>query len=230
MAGVIKSGVWQAGRVAGQKSEFNFEDMARRADSYLESVRQQAAEIVAAAKARADQMEQEVAGNAMQAAEAAAEEKLQARLDAELSSLVPAVKSVIDEFRMAKQEWVNHWQTETVGLAIAIAERIIRQELRARPEITEELVREALQLAVGNGQFRLHLHPDDLEALGSFVTQLTSELGEVALTETVSDPQVTRGGCRVVTQFGVIDQSLDAQLQRIEEELSDGVAGKPTNE
>jgi flagellar biosynthesis/type III secretory pathway protein FliH len=37
----------------------------------------------------------------------------------------------------------------------------------------------------------------------------------------VADPQVSLGGCRVETRFGVIDQQFEAQLARIEQELTD---------
>jgi len=36
----------------------------------------------------------------------------------------------------------------------------------------------------------------------------------------VADPDITPGGCRVDTQFGSIDQQLETQLARIEEELT----------
>jgi flagellar biosynthesis/type III secretory pathway protein FliH len=43
-----------------------------------------------------------------------------------------------------------------------------------------------------------------------------AKLGPVQL---VSDETITRGGCRVHTEFGVIDQQIESQLQRIEAEL-----------
>ena len=36
----------------------------------------------------------------------------------------------------------------------------------------------------------------------------------------VADPEITTGGCRVETQFGMIDQQFEAKLERIEEELT----------
>jgi flagellar biosynthesis/type III secretory pathway protein FliH len=34
------------------------------------------------------------------------------------------------------------------------------------------------------------------------------------------DPSITRGGCRLETRHGVIDQQLETQLARIEAELT----------
>jgi flagellar biosynthesis/type III secretory pathway protein FliH len=36
----------------------------------------------------------------------------------------------------------------------------------------------------------------------------------------VADPNITLGGCRLQTAFGVIDKQLEAQLQRVKQELS----------
>ncbi len=43
-----------------------------------------------------------------------------------------------------------------------------------------------------------------------------SGLGE---TQIVADASVSPGGCRVETRFGSIDQTFEAQLARVEEEL-----------
>jgi len=38
-------------------------------------------------------------------------------------------------------------------------------------------------------------------------------------TQIIPDAAISRGGCRVETRFGAIDQTFEAQLARIEEEL-----------
>jgi len=38
--------------------------------------------------------------------------------------------------------------------------------------------------------------------------------------DVASDPSLSAGGCRVETRFGTIDQQIESQLQRIEEELA----------
>jgi flagellar assembly protein FliH len=107
-----------------------------------------------------------------------------------------------------------------VRLAVAIARRIVRRELHSHPEIAVEWIREALALAVGSGRIQLYLHPQDHAALGDEVRELVAGLGQLGETEIVADSQISPGGCRVVTQFGEVDQRLETQLARIEEELT----------
>jgi len=44
-----------------------------------------------------------------------------------------------------------------------------------------------------------------------------SSLGDADVTP---DATIAQGGCRVETRFGTIDQQIETQLQRIEEELA----------
>ena len=83
------------------------------------------------------------------------------------------------------------------------------------------LIREALELAAGSAQVRLHLHPEDHKALGGQVQLLVQEMSGLGEAEVIADAGVSRGGCRVETRFGTIDQQFEAQLARIEEELSE---------
>jgi flagellar assembly protein FliH len=69
---------------------------------------------------------------------------------------------------------------------------------------------------------RILLNPLDLQSLGNQARMLVDELSPHIETELTADAGITPGGCRVETQFGVIDQQFEAQLQRIEEELKQG--------
>ena len=109
---------------------------------------------------------------------------------------------------------------QAVHLAVAIAGRICRKELTRQPDITPQLVREALEMAGNTGRVRLLLNPDDHSALGRQIERVAGEAARLGTTELVADPRISRGGCRVETEFGAIDQQLEAQLARIEQELT----------
>ena len=220
MAGIIKAGNWHESGEDVQSAAFNFEDMSGRVEDYLEMVRGKAAEIIAQASERAEQIGQTAQEQGQSAAVARAEDTAKARLDQQLASLLPALHQAVDSIRHSKQAWLKHWEQCTVHLAAAIARRVIRRELSESPEITIELVREALQLALGSGQIRLHLHPQDYESLDQGIEQVAATIANLAPTDIVPDPSISPGTCRVVTEFGVVDQTIDAQLERIEEELT----------
>ena len=195
---------------------FNFDDMAARADQYLRKVRAEAAKIVLRAQEEAAAIRQRAERDGRQAAVQAVEQIVQRQL----ATVLPALHKAVQDIQHAKQAWLTHWEAGAVHVATAIAQRLIRRELDQHPEITLTLVREALELAAGNAELRIHLNPEDHQALASQVNMLIKELSGLARAELIADPEITKGGCRVETRFGVIDQQFEAQLKRIEEELT----------
>ena len=126
----------------------------------------------------------------------------------------------VRDVRDAKHDWLTHWEKSAVHVAAEIAGRLIRGELARQPEIPLKLVREALELAAGSTRLRILLHPKDYQTLSRQVEVLVKELSGLAQAEVVADAGISPGGCRVETAFGQIDQQFEAQLARIEEELT----------
>jgi flagellar assembly protein FliH len=215
MAGIIKAGT-QLNPHQGAASAFQFGDME---NAYLGKVREEATKIIAQARQEAANIQVQAAEQGKKAAMQAAENALRSRIDQQLQTLVPALQASVDAVLQARQQWQAHWETQGIRLATAIAERVIRRELSQHPQITLDLMREALELAAGSPRITLRVNPADHAALGDHVTQLITQLGRVGDTQIVPDPGVTPGGCRIETQYGSIDQQLETQLARIQEEL-----------
>lgn len=197
----------------------NLEDLAHRADGYLQKVRAQAEQIVAQAARDAAALRQAAEAAGRQAAAEAAEKSVEQRLARQLETVLPALRGAIADIERSKHGWLAHWERQAVRLSAAMATRVCRRELTRQPEITVELVREALELAGSGARLRLLIHPDDHAALAPQLERVIGEFGRLAPTELIADARISRGGCRVETEHGAIDQQLEAQLARIEEEL-----------
>jgi flagellar assembly protein FliH len=205
---------------AVQPVAFSFADMRGQADDYLSTVRAEAAKIVAQAHQQAEQIRRQAEVAGRKAAETAIERVLDERVGKRMETLVPALENLLAEMNDTKAQLLSRWEKSALRVASAIAERIIRRELSQEPQITLDLVADALQLAAGMTEIRVHISPTDHENLGTQLTRLAETLGHLAPTAVVADPSITPGGCRVKTKFGEIDQQIESQLRRIEEELS----------
>lgn len=199
---------------------FNFDDMTAKAERYLDQVRAEAERIVARASEEAAAIRHQGELEGRRVGQAQIEQTVQRQLAARLASLLPALQNVIQEIRHAKQAWVAHWEKSGVHVAAAIAQRVVRRELSHTPQITLTWIREALELAAGSSRIRVHMNPTDHETLGPHVKTLISELSGLGSAEVTANAEISPGGCRVETRFGVIDQQVEAQLARIEEELT----------
>src|SRR3990172_4560654 len=202
-----------------QPVAFNFEDMNDRASEYLETVRREAAKIVQQAHQQSEQIRRQAEAAGRAAAEEMAQLTLEDNISARLKTFVAALDRLVAETLDAKAEWLRRWEQSAVGVASAIAARIIRREIERQPEIALEWVRDALRLASGSADITLRLNPADYELLGGRAEQLAQSLAGLAPTSIMSDPAVTPGGCVVQTKLGRIDQQIEAQLARIQQEL-----------
>ena len=217
MPTIIKSG---GALRSPQQVAFNLEDMTQQAGKYLDKVRSQATQIIADAHKQADAIRKSAEDEGRQAAMRAAEKVLDDKVGKRMQTLLPALQSVVTDIADAKQAWLGQWERSTVKLAAAIAGKVIRGRVPDLPEVTLTLVREALEMAAGSSQVRIYLNPSDHETLHAQIGRLTKELGRIGGAEILADPQITPGGCRVETLHGSIDQQFEAQLSRIEEELT----------
>lgn len=213
MSTVIKAGERPRGAAS---VAFNFDDMAAQAGQYLEQVKAQAAQIVADAQKQAEQIKK----TAHEQGVKAARQQMQQLVDQEATKRVePQWREIIRQLHDARHAWHAHWEKSAVHVATRIAERICRRQLSFTPEIPLELIRESLQLAAGSAELRLFLNPADRQALAGTVSKLLAEFTAVAPAQVIDDPSISPGGCRLETRCGAIDQTFEAQLARIEEEL-----------
>jgi flagellar biosynthesis/type III secretory pathway protein FliH len=201
-------------------STFNFDDLSTRADAYLAQVREQAAKILVEAQRQAEQIRRQAEIDGLRAAQKQMQTKVEAETSRRMESVLPALRTAVAEFSKAKHAWLTHWEGVGVGLATRIAGRVLRRELTNAPTLPLTLVRESLELAIAADGARLLMNPQDVEYLGPQVQMLVAEFGAAGRVEVVADPRVTAGGCRLETTHGSIDQQLETQLKRIEEELT----------
>jgi flagellar assembly protein FliH len=135
---------------------------------------------------------------------------------------LPAFHAAALALELERDRWLATWETSAIKLSAAIAGKILRQELAQRPELALAIIREALQLAMGQPDVKLHLHPLDLEQLHDCGKEVVSRLRAVGEATLVADENVSRGGCLIETHHGVIDARIETQIERITSELIEG--------
>jgi flagellar assembly protein FliH len=103
-------------------------------------------------------------------------------------------------------------EAELVHLAIAIAGRVVRREIKHDPEQIITIIREAVKMLPSASQkITLILHPDDAELVKS-VLKLDESLPPWRLSE---NPLMSRGGCIVETETSRIDATLENRLAEV---------------
>lgn len=198
----------------------DFVDLSEEIQARLEAAQTEAARVIAEAREAADRIRREAQQAGQRQARDAAQQQGRAETERRLATALPALERALESLQRDKNQHLQQCERQVVRLALAIAERVIRRELSSRPEITLDLIREALQLAASNDRVTLHLNPEDYDTWREPLARLMAQRSETQKLECLPDPDVTLGGCVVKTEFGSIDQQFQAQLARIAEELS----------
>lgn len=221
MATIIKQhAAPQASGTAFHGVAYDLTDMEAQAQDYLSTVRWEAAKIVELARQEAAAVRQQAEAAGRQAAEQAIERILDDKVAKQMKTLTPALQGAVKQIEDAKQAWLRHWDAAVLDLALALAGRLVRGELSRRPEISLQWIRESLELVSGRGAVTLQLHPGDQQTLERQTKHLAATFAPLASVTIVADESISPGGCRLLTEFGAVDQQLETQLQRIKQELS----------
>ncbi|HUQ69431.1 MAG TPA: FliH/SctL family protein [Planctomycetaceae bacterium] len=218
-------------RELSSRVAFNFDDLRDQAAAQLAAARQEAIDLVDQAKKDAEALRQKTLAEARESGrkeglkdagqliEQQATKLADARLAEHLTTTLPALEQAAQALRAERDHWLSRWERAAVELGIAIAEKLLRTNLAAQPELAEGMIAEALQLAAGQPQLRMHWNPADLARLGDRAQQVVQALTSCATPELIADATIASGGCRIETRHGEIDARLETMLQRIAEEL-----------
>jgi flagellar assembly protein FliH len=125
----------------------------------------------------------------------------------------------LEELGTLREQMIHKTERQVVQLALAIAARIIHREVAVDQELLVAMARVALDRLGDRASATIRLNPQDFAAAG--VDRL---VGKSAV-QIVADASVNRGGCRVESDFGLIDVAVAAQLAEITTALLGDEAG-----
>jgi flagellar assembly protein FliH len=108
---------------------------------------------------------------------------------------------------------------EVPQLAVAIAERVVKRAGAFDPNVCIANATAALRLVMKAHDVKLDVNPADFTLVKTLLPELTRKWPNLTHVELNEDHEITRGGCRVHTQGGLIDADLQTQLDRIASDL-----------
>ena len=140
-------------------------------------------------------------GEAMKEAEARLQEER-----AGLAQARQAAEAAAEAIRNLQTEVIRTAEAQLVDLALAIARKVLAQEIDGGRYKIEPLVQEALRLAATRRDVVVRLNPQDLAQY----QQVGGATGNVKL---VADPAIRRAECLVETAEGVISSQTADRLE-----------------
>ena len=142
------------------------------------------------------------------------------RLADERQPLVQAIR----EFARERETYFQRVEGEVVGLAVAIARKILHREAQVDPLLLAGVVRVGLDNVAAGTHVRLRVHPDQVAGWQHFFSQ-QPDLRSIP--ELLGDPSLGPGHCLLETELGSTDLTLETQLKEIEQGFFDLLAQRP---
>lgn len=110
-------------------------------------------------------------------------------------------------------------ENELLTLCLDIARQIIRREISLDSGHIVAVIREAISaLPVSSQKMRVHLHPGDADVVRSVL----SDSNEDFSWKIVEDPMLSKGDCKIVTEYSQVDATLDKRLAAIAAKIMGG--------
>lgn len=116
-------------------------------------------------------------------------------------------------FEAARRALDERLAADLPGLAVGIAERILRRELAERPDTLAHLLREALAAVLPATRVTVRLHPADAATIERHRGDLAPVLGAAELCVETTE-EVGAGGAVVETEHLVLGAGVPQQIER----------------
>ena len=117
----------------------------------------------------------------------------------------------LDELTSLRAQMIHQTEHQMVQLALAVARRVVHREISLDRDLLVAMARVAMDRLGESAQVTVRLSPEDFEATAAArASQWTGTNVTV-----VADSRVSRGGCRIESDLGVMDAGADAQIQEI---------------
>jgi flagellar biosynthesis/type III secretory pathway protein FliH len=140
--------------------------------------------------------------------------------------LVDRLEKIIDEIAVFKENMVSDLEGQVVDLAIAMARKVITDEISTKPEVVVTVVKEALKRLQRMGTITIKINP----SLHDLFMKKKSELLDIhedILFDVNSNVSVT--GPLVVSETEEVVTDIDSLLANVVEEMKEPVP-RPENE
>lgn len=182
-----------------------YEDEEDEAPVNLNDLRE---EVLAAARAEAEQKVQEAYQEGLARGMAAGQEKFEATL----AHCAGALEVAAEALRETHEAFLNSLEPQVIALVKMAVSRVIEAESSLNPELLRNTVRRALEKLAGQIEVTLHLHPDDLEAIRQHEVTLLDHVPGVETLHLRASTGVEPGGCIAQSDSMEVDARLETLL------------------
>lgn len=136
------------------------------------------------------------------------------RAQQETGELQRRLLDIIEFFEHPLRSLNEDIEHQLTQLAVALAQQLVRRELKVEPGEIIGLIRDSVKLLPGNTRnISILLHPEDARLVRSALSLETSD--DEHSWKLIEDPMITRGGCQINAAPSAINATLENRLSEL---------------
>lgn len=149
-----------------------------------------------------------------------AREEHSAQLAQEFEATRSALERIVREAEVSVKQWAETAEAELTDSVTDIAREALAEELSLSRDSILAIVRRALNEVIGGTEVQLHVNPVDMGLVEARLNDLLQATGSIQGL-VVRPNRSIEAGCRLETQAGIIDATVEGYLERIDNHLED---------
>ncbi|MDI6794341.1 MAG: FliH/SctL family protein [bacterium] len=212
-------------KIAQKKGEFDEISV-----QMIQEAQCRADQIVTEAKAKADEIIKSAAKEKEAVLEKARVQGAQAGEEAgfkeankKAMALINQAEKVLLEAQHKRDEIIKGAEAEIIELVILLSEKVIKTDLTQNKEVVLGNVSAAVKRITGEGEITVKVNPANLSLAESRKEEFIAGLSGIEGIKVKVDPTITSGGCKIETNFGIIDARIESQLDQLAEGLREAI-------
>jgi flagellar assembly protein FliH len=186
-------------------------DLNEEADLILKRAQQEAEKMLASTNEKIQRIEREAYQKGHRKGE---EDALQAHQEV-LEDYYQSTRQVLIEVNELRQKIYKYTEVEILALSIDIAEKLVCHQLELKPETIVDIARAACIQAKECEMVIIYAAPEQVETLKARQDEFSAQLYRSKRLEFIADSTIKSGGCRIETEQGFIDATIETMLKQL---------------
>ena len=136
------------------------------------------------------------------------------------NSDIEQFKTNLSKFMGATKEVFEYIAPDILEISTDIAKKIIKKEVESDPQVLINTILDVLKTVSKNEpKINIRVQPQAAQFIKDTLPTVTYQYGIEAKINIISDPSIESGGCVFQTNNGIVDASIDTQLEIIKKAL-----------
>ena len=126
----------------------------------------------------------------------------------------------IINFMGAPKEVFEFISPDILEISVDIAKKIIKKEIESDPQVLMNIIVDVLKsISKNEPKINIRVRPQSASFIKDSIQDATYQYGIESKINIISDPSIEEGGCIFQTNNGIVDASVDTQLEIIKKAL-----------